>query len=574
MKTTTFILLLTLILNTSLVFAEDEIEFRTLYQIGNIQVKEPTSQTYTLLKGKIEGNVGRGSCGDITQMLASAGIQFNSQELQRLVENWQGMALPVALYFLATSLPVVKEVIVGARTLSQFIAQLGGSSCEGIMRAIDRMNVSDSKIVQQCMANKLSSMNPNSVSDTIINQVYNECMSNAGLGNMLATIVGPNNLGKAKEFLSYLDPQSYARCFLHNQGAQILDPNNASYSQLSHLSFNDRVANLSVLLLPTLNLQGNIDNIHFGTIKLDGKDVSLLEYLQRYKDEIKKDVEDFLIFLEGFDFSQPEAEQALQNKLNSIGEKYNIDIRSFTYFLEIFKEFGKYCNSSASALNTGRAACCAMYLTAKEKLINRIRYDAVNAVYKAFQIQGANMINSARVAASTASKYGCGTEEGKIDENTIKMMELSYQNAMDILKDELEKYKADADNACKDIAQKMQACLQDDEGNIITHNDGVATLWLIGDNCEVVKTTLSGTVTPENLPPEQAKYENPVDKVIKIGKKRFGLIALVLLMISLLLFGKTVVTAIIQERYKDAFLVGSVMLLIIAIMYKFISQVQ
>jgi len=572
MRIVATIVLLIFVLTTAVIFAEDNIDFKTVYTVGDIQVKEPTSQTYTLLKGKIEGNAGRGSCGDITQMLAAAGIQFNSQELQRLVENWKGLALPVALYFLATSLPVVKEVIVGARTLSQFVAQLGGASCEGIMKAIDRINITDSKLVQQCMANKLSNMS--NVSDADINNVYNQCVNNAGVGNMLATIVGPDNLGKAKEFLSYLDPQSYARCFLYNQGAQIIDPNAASYSQLQNLSFGDRIANLSVLLLPTLDVQGSIDNIRFGTIKLDGKDVSLLEYLQKYKDDIKKDIQDFLDFIKNFDFSQPDADQILQNKLNSIGQKYNIDISSFTTFFEIFREFGKYCDSPSTALNTGRAACCAMYLTAKDKLTKNIQYNAINAVYKAFQTQGINMLNAAKAAANTASKYGCGTGEGKIDEKTIELMESNYKFVLDILSKELENYKKDAENACKDIAQKMQACLQNDSGDIITYSNGTPTLWFIGDDCEVVKTTLTGTTTPENPPPPEPKYENPVEKITKIGKKRFGLIALILLMVSLLLFGKTVVTAIIQERYKDALLIGSVMLLIIAIMYRFISQVQ
>jgi hypothetical protein len=165
-----------------------------------------------------------GACGinALQSYIAGLAGAVNLSGLKDFITNWQNAATAVALYGLATYLPVAKEVLLGANMLSNFVAQLRGFSCAQAMEAIKELNYHDSYLIRRCMARRLNI----SVEELDLmsreemrrrygenwtekwREAYSYCLRNASLVDLLG------GQDEAQKYLSFISPRSLARCYL------------------------------------------------------------------------------------------------------------------------------------------------------------------------------------------------------------------------------------------------------------------------------------------------------------------------------------------------------------------------
>lgn len=544
----------------------DEIDFRTTYTVGDFKVKEPSGQTYTLASGKIEAGLARGrSCGDIANLMATLGINLDEESLKRLFDQWGEIALPMSLYFLATATPIVKEVIVGARTLSQFVAQLGSMSCEGIMNAIDKLNLSDSAIVKKCMEERVGTSDFNSIPDKKLREARDYCIEHGSLSG-LAEVLGSD---KVSEYLRFIDPRSYMMCFLQNSGVNILDPNTASYNSITHANFLTKAASIAVLLLPTANLSGNFDSIKFNTIRLDGQDLTLAQFVSKYKESLLIDLGNLLI-----DISQHSNDiNYIQHAITQFSDKYGIETNptQFYYLMSLWES-----QYQPNNLPPDKQECFQKYKVAEQLFANRIVYLSVRALRMALQEQGDKVINAAYMSAAIGSKYQCNGKDYSVSQDTLNLMKHNLNSAIDFLKEKEKEFGESAQNACKEIAKGLSQCLGNPESGFIEvpSPNGTLKLYFVGNDCSVIETEIGGlppgSIPTNYLPGE--KYSTPEGKPFKVAKKDFIVLAYLLVIVSLVYFARHTALALTREQWKEAIIHGSIILLIVSMMIYYMTH--
>jgi hypothetical protein len=171
----------------------------------------------TLFQGKLGGGLTPpvGACGLNAASSFIAGLEAvkNLGGLQGFINNWQSAGTALALYALATYLPVAKEVLLGANMLSNFVAQLRGFSCSQAMEAIKELNYQDSYLIKRCIAKRLGisadkvdvvrTKDPDEWYDA-----YRKCLNSASLVDLLG------GQDEANKYLNFISPRSLARCYL------------------------------------------------------------------------------------------------------------------------------------------------------------------------------------------------------------------------------------------------------------------------------------------------------------------------------------------------------------------------
>jgi len=110
--------------------------------------------TLNLFQGKIGAGLtpAAGACGVNAGFSFLYGIKNSLGALDQFITRWEDSGVAVALYALATYLPVAKEALLGANTLSNFLAQIRGFSCSQAMETIKELNYQDSFLIKKCIA--------------------------------------------------------------------------------------------------------------------------------------------------------------------------------------------------------------------------------------------------------------------------------------------------------------------------------------------------------------------------------------------------------------------------------------
>jgi len=171
----------------------------------------------TLFQGQLGGGLTPpvGACGINAASSFIAGLSSiaNLGGLQDFISNWRDAGTALALYGLATFLPVAKEVLLGANMLSNFVAQLRGFSCSQAMEAIKEFNYQDSFLIKRCIAKRLEISADNvdvikSKNPKEWYEAYKYCLNNASLVDLLG------GRDEAQKYLSFISPRSLARCYL------------------------------------------------------------------------------------------------------------------------------------------------------------------------------------------------------------------------------------------------------------------------------------------------------------------------------------------------------------------------
>jgi hypothetical protein len=173
----------------------------------------------TLLQGQIGGGITppAGACGVNAGFSLIAGmksLQNLGQQLGYFVNNLQEAGTAVALMTLATYFPLAKEALLGANTMSSFLAQLRGFSCSQAMETIKELNYQDSFLIKKCIANKLG-ISEDDVdtqrSDNFEewNSAYKSCLQSTSLLDLFG-----GNEKELNRYLKFISPRSLARCYL------------------------------------------------------------------------------------------------------------------------------------------------------------------------------------------------------------------------------------------------------------------------------------------------------------------------------------------------------------------------
>lgn len=547
----------------------DEIEFRTTYTVGDFKVKEPGGQTYTLASGKIDAGLAKGkSCGDIANLMATLGMNLDEESLKKLFDQWGDIALPAALYFLATATPIAKEVIVGARTLSQFVAQLGSMSCEGIMNAIDKLNLSDSTIVKKCMEKIVGGSNFDNIPDKKLREARDYCIEHGSLSG-LAEVLG---LDGVTEFITYIDPRSYAMCLLQNSGVNLLDPNTASYHSVINANVLTKAASIAVLLLPTADMAGSLDSGHisFYTIKLDGEYLTLSQFVNKYIKSLKDDLQELLNYIS----SHQSNTDGITDAITQFSSKYGIEgnITSLAYLISLWGS--KY--PQPNLLNPKVQECYSKYRVAEEYFAKNFAYLAVKALHSALREQGNKIINAAEMSAATSSKYLCNGKNYSINKDTVDLLKNNLDAALDFLRDKENELGRSASEACEKIAEGLSQCLGNPESGFIEvpSQNGTLKFYFVGNDCSVIETEIGG-LPPSSIPteyPPGEKYNTPEGKPFKVAKKDFIVLAYLLVIVSLVYFARHTALALTREQWKEAIIHGSVILLIVSMMIYYMTH--
>jgi len=208
----------------------------------------------SLFQGKFGGGLTPpvGACGINAASSFIAGLAniANLGQLQEFINNWQSAGTALALYALATYLPVAKEVLLGANMLSNFVAQLRGFSCFQAMEAIKEFNYQDSFLIKRCIARRLGisadevdvkrSSNPDEWY-----KAYKECLNSASLVDLFG-----GDKSEAEKYLKLVSPRSLARCYLGVNRAPTAE-------EIANADLQTRAKYFLYMLLPDISMDSN-----------------------------------------------------------------------------------------------------------------------------------------------------------------------------------------------------------------------------------------------------------------------------------------------------------------------------
>jgi hypothetical protein len=221
----------------------------------------------TLVQGQFGAGLApvAGACGinAISSFLHGITDIASLGQLGEIISNWKDIFSGLILYFLATSLPIAKEVLLGMNTISHFAAQLRGFSCAQVMEAIKEFNYQDSYLIKMCISKKLGvsmddvdlvkKKDPNTWY-----QYYKECLKNPNLLNLLGE--------DAVKYVKFISPRSLARCYLGVKEIEKLSPKDIAEADLQ-----TKVKYFLYMVLPDITIDVNAGN---GRLKIQTVNLS------------------------------------------------------------------------------------------------------------------------------------------------------------------------------------------------------------------------------------------------------------------------------------------------------------
>jgi hypothetical protein len=315
----------------------DSIEIRgDLYnKLGLPRGEEPGD--LTLFQGKLGGGLTPpvGACGLNAASSLIAGLEgvANLGGLQGFINNWQSAGTALALYGLATFLPVAKEVLLGANMLSNFVAQLRGFSCSQAMEAIKEFNYQDSYLIKRCIARRLGisadqvdvvkSSNPNEWYDA-----YRRCLNSTSLTELLG------GQDEANKFLNFISPRSLARCYLGVNRAPTAE-------EIANADLQTRAKYFLYMVLPDISL-GADGLLRVRTVEIvdtrtgQRRPATLVDVVNIHTEDFEKNFNELVENLKRvvkYDTDYETDLEAVKGELKKFEEKYGITVQDLAGML-------------------------------------------------------------------------------------------------------------------------------------------------------------------------------------------------------------------------------------------------
>lgn len=304
-------------------------ELRGKYEKSVVIPKATPDEGVSVMSGKVGGGLTpTPACGIAANLSFFYGLKQNLEGLQEFLTNWANSATAVLLYALATSLPVAKEALLGANTLSSFMANLRGFNCSRVMEAIKEWNYTDSVLVKACIRRKLGLKDLADV-DEFKNKspsewwnAYKECLSSASIWDLLG--------GETQGYLSFVSPKQWAKCFLKVKDSY-------GYEDVMNADLTTKAKYFLYWILPDLKASADgIVRIETKKIKDpvtgEERNADVLTLLETYKESFREDYEKLIEELKEADLSN---EDEIKEKLREFGKKYGLDLEELDMLVEV-----------------------------------------------------------------------------------------------------------------------------------------------------------------------------------------------------------------------------------------------
>jgi hypothetical protein len=306
----------------------------------------------TLFQGQLGGGLTPpvGACGINAASSFIAGLSSiaNLGGLQEFINNWQNAGTALALYALATYLPVAKEVLLGANMLSNFVAQLRGFSCSQAMEAIKEFNYQDSFLIKRCIAKRLgiSAENVDVVRSTDPDrwyQAYRACLNSASLVDLFG-----GDRGEAERYLKFISPRSLARCYLGVNRAPTPE-------EIANADLETRVKYFLYMVLPDISMDSN-GLLRVRTVEIvdtqtgQRRPATMLDVMNLHVETFVEDYKKLIEKLKSeikFEMGQEEAWEASKRYFEEFERKYRISVRDMIPTMILLLRMRDYLQKNA-----------------------------------------------------------------------------------------------------------------------------------------------------------------------------------------------------------------------------------
>jgi len=285
----------------------------------------------TLYQGQFGGGLTPpvGACGinAASSFIAGLSSVANLGGLQDFINNWQSAGTALALYALATYLPVAKEVLLGANMLSNAVAQMRGFSCSQAMDAIKEFNYQDSYLIKRCIARKLGvsaenvdvvrSSNPREWYDA-----YRACLNSASLVDLFG-----GDKSEAERYLRFISPRSLARCYLGVNRTPTPE-------EVANADVETRAKYFLYMVLPDISMDAN-GLLRVRTVEIvdqtgQRRPATMIDVMNLHVETFVKDYEELIEKLKSevkFEIGYEEALMASRPYFEEFERKYGIIVR-------------------------------------------------------------------------------------------------------------------------------------------------------------------------------------------------------------------------------------------------------
>jgi hypothetical protein len=380
----------------------------------------------TLFQGKFGGGLTPpvGACGINAASSFIAGLAniANLGQLQEFINNWQSAGTALALYALATYLPVAKEVLLGANMLSNFVAQLRGFSCSQAMEAIKEFNYQDSFLVKRCIAKKLGisadevdvkrSSEPNEWY-----RAYKECLNSASLVDLFG-----GDRGEAEKYLKLVSPRSLARCYLGVNRAPTAE-------EIANADLQTRAKYFLYMLLPDISMDSNgllrvrtveIETVNTQTGQKQRKQATLVDLVNMHVEDFENNFNKLIEDLKGkvkYNMDYEDALEAVKGPLDEFEKKYGITAQDLAGILILVLKMRDFMEKEITANRDVDDKALQLALMPIDNVLSDIKEHFRYRVHESLQLamyenalrlkQAEEMRKAAGSVATPGDKDGC-----------------------------------------------------------------------------------------------------------------------------------------------------------------------
>ena len=306
----------------------------------------------TLFQGKFGGGLTPpvGACGlnAASSFIAGLSSIANLGGLQEFINNWQSAGTALALYALATYLPVAKEVLLGANTLSNFVAQLRGFSCSQAMETIKEFNYQDSFLIKRCIAKRLGisadkvDVKKSSDPDEWY-AAYKQCLNGASLVDLFG-----GDKSEAEKYLKFISPRSLARCYLGVNRAP-------TTGEIADADLQTRAKYFLYMVLPDISMDSN-GLLRVRTVEIadsqagQRRPATMIDvmnlHVEQFVEDYKKLIEDIKPVVK-FEMGHDEALEASKSYFEEFEKKYGISVEDMSPALILALRMRDYLQKNA-----------------------------------------------------------------------------------------------------------------------------------------------------------------------------------------------------------------------------------
>lgn len=403
------------------------VEKREFYTSSGIKVEDVEIPSDVIVKneGKSGWDVEAQGCSVMGKLYQELSLTKNLDALKEAFTNWKKLALPVTIYTLALQFPYVKDALVSAQYMSDFLAQIGGTSCEQAFDFINRVNGVDKEAVAECynrvfskggVCTKASDPNKCFLEHCGVHKSWYELATGKAFSDL---IKDKKALAKVNEVFTMVNPKTTMECALGLdvpvEDMSEEDFNRNSQTVAEKLGTSQAVGKAVLALLYTLpEVKVSSKGLGIETAKIDGKVLSL----SRSLDLIQKDlISDFNDLITGITTATPEE---IKKKVEELSKKYGLNLSGADSYFVIMKyvkeKLDKDCPVKDGVLSPDAPDNCAERISAFEQAQNLLSQVIAYEYAKNVEVALIDYINRTKQYLLNANKTGlavCSKVKGK-----------------------------------------------------------------------------------------------------------------------------------------------------------------